>query len=573
MSTVNKQDPTKAPSTSDIESTGSTAEQQAHSNRRNFFKEYIDSFRAPIVQASTKEKLAWEERNNEHDLHRTLSNRHVQMMAVGGAIGAGLFIASGKALNTGGPGSLLIAFLVNGLLMFGVMNAICELAISYPSINSVYSFVEKLIEPSWGFALGWLYLIQWIACIPLQIVATGMTLMFYEPPVHIAVFLTVFYIAIILLNFVPVRQYGEVEAFLCYIKLIAIAGFLILGTIIICGGTPKNGYLGAHTWHDPGAFANGFKGFVTVFLTAAFSYTGTELVGLASTEAKDPIKTVTKASRQIVFRIGGIYIIMLFLLGLIVPYTDSRIFSGSNKYDAKASPFVIAMEIAGINVLPQIFNAVILIAVLSVGVSGVWAASRSLNSLANVGYAPAIFKRLDRSGRPMIANLFCLMFGALCYVQLSSNATEVFVWLTSLIGVGSLINWFSICVCHIRFRKVLKLNGISTDELAYKAALGTVGSYIGAILSVVIIIGQFYVSISPLSAQPGAYSFFQSFLGFPLAIFAFLGRKVWKRSKFIRTRDINVDKGRKLFTQDELILSRSYWDDKPWYKRLFMYII
>jgi amino acid transporter len=185
------------------------------------------------------------------------------------------------------------------------------------------------------------------------------------------------------------------------IKVIAILGFIILGIVLILGGGPNHQYIGGKYWHDPGSFANGFKGVCSVFVKAAIAFGGTELVGMAAAETDNPQKTIPRATKQVFWRITLFYLVSLTIIGGLVPYTSPRLLSGSSSYDASASPFVIAIEDAGIKVLPSIFNAVILSAVLSADNSAVYGASRTLCALAENGQAPKLFTYIDRKGRPL----------------------------------------------------------------------------------------------------------------------------------------------------------------------------
>jgi amino acid transporter len=177
------------------------------------------------------------------------------------------------------------------------------------------------------------------------------------------------------MNLFGVRGYAEIEFFISLIKVVAVIGFIILGIVLTVGGGPNHKYLGGKYWHDPGSFAHGFQGVCSVFVTAAFAFAGTELVGLAAAETANPRKTIPRATKQAFWRVTIFYIVSLTLIGYLVPYTSAHLLNGASGYDASASPFVIAIEDAGIKVLPSIFNAVILSAVLSIGNSSVYSAS------------------------------------------------------------------------------------------------------------------------------------------------------------------------------------------------------
>jgi len=211
--------------------------------------------------------------------------------------------------------------------------------------------------------------------------------------------------------------------------------------VIDCGGGPQGGYLGATTWHNPGALAYGFKGVCTTFVTAAFAFAGTELVGLAAAECENPRKTIPRATKQVFWRITIFYMVSLFLVGLIVPYTNPQLLNGTSSVDIKASPFVIAIQNAGIKVLPSIFNVVILISVLSVGNSSTYGSTRTICALAEIGQAPKWFIYVDKKGRPMVALLFALIFVGLAYINIAPVGATVFNWLLALSGLSSFFTW------------------------------------------------------------------------------------------------------------------------------------
>jgi amino acid transporter len=290
--------------------------------------------------------------------------------------------------------------------------------------------------------MGWNYAMSWLVVLPLELTAAGITVDYWNSGINVGVFITIFLVLIVCINFAGVRGYGEAEFVFSIIKVIAVVGFIILSIIIDCGGAPQGGYLGAHSWHDPGALANGFKGVCSVFVTAAFAFAGTELVGLAAAECENPRRTIPRATKQVFWRITLFYMISLFLVGLIVPYNNPQLLNGESTVDIKASPFVIAIQNAGIKVLPSIFNAVILISVLSVGNSSTYGSTRTISALAEIGQAPKIFSYIDKKGRPLYALAFALLFAGLAYINIAPVGTTVFNWLLALSGLSSFFTWY-----------------------------------------------------------------------------------------------------------------------------------
>ncbi|EEP75986.1 conserved hypothetical protein [Uncinocarpus reesii 1704] len=286
-------------------------------------------------------------------LVRALGERHLQMIGIGGSIGAGLFIGSGKALSTGGPASLLLGFSVVGIMVVCNIQALGELAVTYPVNGAFYMYSVRFIDPAWGFAIGWQYAISWLITLPFEITCAGLTIQFWTSNINIGVWVAVFLGTLIVIQFFGIKGYGESEFILALIKVIACIGLIILGIIINVGGVPTDtrGYIGGRYWHDPGAFRNGFKGFVSVLVAAAFAYGGAEMAPREATQ--------------------------------------------------KPSPFVLAAQLAGIKALPSIINAVITLAVISVANTCSYGSTRTLQALASTGNGPKAFAYVDSKGRPV----------------------------------------------------------------------------------------------------------------------------------------------------------------------------
>jgi len=506
-------------------------------------------------------------------LQQKLKPRHLQMIAVGGSIGTGLFIGSGGALSTGGPGALLIAWGVMGFMLLMTVQAMGEMAIMYPVSGGFYTLAGRFLDNGWAFGMGWLYVLQWAVTLPVELTAAGFTMQYWTKDVPIAVWMTVFWLAIIILNVFGTLGYAEEEFFASALKLIVVIIFIILGIVLNCGGGPSSGeygsYVGGKYYHDPGAFAAGFKGVCAVFVTAAFSFSGTELVGLAAAETPNPRKTMPSAIKNTFWRITIIYILSLLVIGLNVPYNDPNLLGGS--YDANTSPFVRMIDLAHISGLNHLVNATITVSVLSIGLSCVYGGSRTLTALAEQGYAPRIFTYVDKAGRPLWSVIFLLAWGAISYVNTAAAGSEVFDWLLAVSGLSALFTWGSIMMCHIRFRKAWRVQGHSIDELPFRAIFGVTGSWIGLILIVLVFIAQFYTAIWPVGEKGSAETFFKAYLALPIVLALWIGGYIWKRERPRRSHEIDLDTGRKVWDSAEKIRAiRAARRQKPWYVRLYI---
>jgi yeast amino acid transporter len=393
--------------------------------------------------------------------------------------------------------------------------------------------------------MGWNYAMLWLSVLPLELTAAGMTVHYWDPNINVGILITVFLLFIAAINMVGVRGYGEAEFVFSLIKILAVIGFIICGIVIDVGGGPNKAFLGAQTWSDPGAFGHGFKGVCSVFVTAAFAFGGTELVGLTAAECDNPRKTLPRAARQVFWRITLFYMISLTVIGMLVPYNDPRLLGATSSVDVRASPFVIAISNSGIKVLPSIMNAVVLISVLSVGNSATYGATRTICAMAEIGQAPKIFSYIDKKGRPLVVLGLTLLCGCLAYINLAPSGGEVFTWLLSISGLCVLLTWTSICIAHLRFRKAWRVQGYSTDDIPYTAAFGIWGSWIGLLIAGLALVSQFYIALFPIGKTPNAKSFMEAYLTVPIVAFFFIVWKVLKRTRFVKASETDIITGRR----------------------------
>lgn len=552
--------------------------------KRPFFTRMVDSFgRAPETDTWRRDQHGQILRDANGDpekqlpdeaLKRNLKGRHLQMIAIGGSIGTGLFVGSGGSFTAGGPASVLIAFLIIGLMLFAVVHALGELAVMYPVQGSFAVFGTRFIDPAWGFAMGWNYALQWLIVLPLELSAAAIVINYWDTGVHVGIWITIFFLIIVAINLCGVKGYGEAEFYFSSIKVIAVVGFIIAAICIDVGASPSGIYFGTKTYSNPGAFNNGFPGLCAVFVNAAFSFAGTELIGLAAAETENPRKILPRATKQVFWRILLFYVISLLLVGFIVPYDHPDLLNGSSK--AASSPFVIAIKLGGIKVLPDLFNGVILVAILSVGNSSTYGSSRTIAALAHIGQAPKIFGYIDRKGRPMAALALALVFGLLAYINLAATGPTIFNWLLAISGLSSFFTWGSICLCHVRFRKGWKVQGHTLAEIPFTSACGVIGSWIGFVINFLCLVAQFYVAVFPVGSgtTASAYDFFQLYLAVPVIIGFYVVYKAlnWRTSKFVRSSTMDVLSGRRQVDIDAMEADAAEKAALPSWKRFYVWL-
>ena len=466
-------------------------------------------------------------------------------------------------------------------MIYCTVQALGEMAVLYPVAGSFSAYSTRFLDPAWGFAMGWNYAMQWLVVLPLEVVAAAITVNYWPCNISPAAFVAIFLTIIICINLFGIKGYGEAEFLFSIIKVIAVIGFIILGIILDIGGGPTGDYVGGRYWHNPGAFHYGFKGLCSVFVTAAFAFAGTELVGLAAAETANPRKSLPTAVKQVFWRITLFYVVSLTLVGLLVPYTDPRLI-GSSGADAKASPFVIAIKTAGITGLDSVMNVVIMISVLSVGNSSVYGSSRTLAALAEQGQAPKIFAYIDRQGRPLVAIIFASVLGFVAFLSASNKEVTAFLWMQAISGLSSIFTWGSICLAHIRFRRAWRKQGHTLNELAFRSQAGVIGSWIGFLFNALVLVVQFWTGFAPVPDQNGGriegagpltQNFFQAYLAFPIVLAFFIPYKIYYRTSFMRSKDMDLMTGRRELNLQELLaeeeVEKAAW---PKWKKAYKFL-
>jgi len=420
------------------------------------------------------------------------------------------------------------------------------------------------------------YAMQWLIVLPLEIVAASITIDFWNKTLHPSISVTIFLVLIISINLFGVKGYGEAEFLFSLVKVVGVIGFIILGIIINCAGNPNGGYIGGKFWVEPGPFNNGFKGLCSIFVSAAFAFSGTELIGLAAAETANPRKSLPTAIKQVFWRITLFYIVSLTLVGLLVAHDDERLLNeGTANANTAASPFTIAIEDAGITVLPSVMNVVILIAILSVGNSAVFGSTRTLAALADQGHAPKIFGYVDRKGRPIVAIAIASALGFIAYAIESGQEGTVLSWMLALSGLSSIFTWGSICLSHIRFRRAWALQGHSLDELAFVSQPGVAGSWVGFIFNVLVLAAQFWTGVWPINygeigVKGQVKSFFLAYLAAPIVLVMYGGYKWRYKTKVWRARDMDLQTGMRELNLGKLLKAkREEKEEWPRWKRWY----
>lgn len=477
--------------------------------------------------------------SSSNQLQRGLRARHLSMIAIGGSIGTGLFLASGATINAAGPGGALVAYVSICIMVYFLMTSLGEMATFLPVSGSFSTYASRFVDPSLGFALGWNYWYNWAVTIAVEIAAGALIMKFWFPESSSFLWSAMFLAIMFGLNFLSVKSYGEGEFWFALIKVIAIVLFIGTGLAMIFGimGGEAVGFKNFTV--DDAPFHGGFMAMIGVFMVAGFSFQGTELVGIAAGESENPRVNVPRAIKQVFWRILLFYILSIVVIGLLIPYTDPNLVNGDLENIA-VSPFTLVFEKAGLAFAASVMNAVILTSVLSCGNSGMYASARMLWIMAREGKAPKFLGTLNSRGIPVNALCATTAVGMLAFLASLFGDGVVYMWLLNASGMSGFIAWVGIAICHYRFRKAYVAQGRDLNDLPYKAKWYPFGPVFAFILCMIVIFGQNYGAFT--GDEIDWNGILVSYIGLPLFIILWLGYKFTNRTKVIPLQECDFNK-------------------------------
>ncbi|KAL9026774.1 MAG: hypothetical protein Q9196_004615 [Gyalolechia fulgens] len=500
-------------------------------------------------------------------LHRGLKSRQITMIAIGGAIGTGLIIGTGSALAKAGPLSILISYSIVGFIVYMVMCALGEMAAYLPIQSGFTGYAARFCDPALGFSLGYTYWFKYIIVTPNQLTAAALVIQYWVPreKVNPGVFIAIFLVVIILINYLGIRYFGEIEFWLSSVKILTIVGLLILSLVLVLGGGPDHDRKGFRYWKDPGAmktlYGTGdkgrFLGLWSTFVTATFAYLGTELVGVTVGEAQNPRRVIPRAIKLTFWRIVVFYVLSVLLIGMLVPYNSKALsFATKQTTGASASPFVVAMIESGITGLPGFLNACILIFVFSAANSDLYIATRTLYGLAKEGNSHRIFARTDRRGVPIYALGLSAAIACIAFLNVADDSKKVFGYFVNLVTIFGLLTWISILVTHIYFVRARRAQGVEKHQLAYTAPFGLPGTYFALVFCIVIALFKNFDVFVRVPGREGGerfdyINFITGYLGIPLYLIMIFGYKFISHSKGWTPLEADLVTGKEAIDREE----------------------
>jgi len=386
------------------------------------------------------------------ELKRGLKSRHIQLIALGGAIGTGLFLGIAQTIKMAGP-AVLLGYGIAGVIAFLIMRQLGEMVVDEPVAGSFSYFADKYCGHLPGFLSGWNYWVLYVLVSMAELTAVGIYVQYWWPGVPTWVSALIFFCAINAISLLNVKAFGEMEFWFAIIKVVAIIGMIVFGAYLLASGDAGPQASVANLWQHGGFFPNGWQGLVMAMAVIMFSFGGLELVGITAAEADDPSTTIPRATNQAIYRILIFYIGALGILLSLYPWQN--VVTGG-------SPFVLIFHALDSNLVATALNVVVLTAALSVYNSGVYCNTRMLFGLAKQGNAPRALLRLNRRGVPLAAlGVSALATGA-CVVVNYFMPGEAFEVLMGLVVSALIINWAMISWIHLRFRAQKKAEGKTT---------------------------------------------------------------------------------------------------------------
>ncbi|KAL4805967.1 amino acid permease/ SLC12A domain-containing protein [Aspergillus unguis] len=461
------------------------------------------------------------------------------LITIGGAINTGLMIAFGNALSRSGPASILISYTFVGFIVFMVLSALGEVASFSPEPTTLHIQAKKFCGPSLGFTLGWIYWLKYMTMIINQISA-GYLVITYWPTagfVNKVVYITAFLFVIISMNYWSGRFLGRYEVLLSSFKVLIVLGLIILSLVIAFGGGPDHTRKGFRYWKNPGAFAvfdedrtalGVFRAIFRSFPSTTLSYLGTELIGMAVLHNRDSRKAAARAIQQTFYRILTFNLVVVTLLGMAIPYDEHDPALPIYTSKRSASAFVVAVQMAHVNVLPDILNACILLFVVSSASRALCMATRIIRELSFERNAPRFLRRADKRGVPVYALGVSCAPALLGFLNLLSISGRLWSYLVNLVTMFSILTWISILIMHISFVRYRRKHQMPMGVTPFKAPFGILGSWVALVLCILIPVMRaielcdrnFYINGLDVGA------FVTSFLGIPLYFALVLGYKI-----------------------------------------------
>lgn len=453
------------------------------------------------------------------------------MIAIGGSIGSGIFIASGTAIHMAGPGGALLAYCIISLMVYFLMTSLGEMSTLIPSTGSFCDYATRFVDPAFGFAMSYNYWINWAVTTAVDLSAAALIMHTWVPQVSFLLWAALFFTLIVALNFASVGVYGEMQYWFSGIKVVAVILFILVGIFVILGLLGHQKPLDFSNWVMGDApFHAGWIGFMSVLMIAGFSFQGTEIFGMTAGETKDPGTSIPRAVKSVFWRILLFYILSMGVISFLIPYNNPQLITASTT-NVGASPFTLVFQMAGLHFAEVTMTIVILLAILSAANASMYTATRTLWHIAQEKNAPKIFGRTTKHGIPVAALLFSSLISGAVFLSSVVGEGQLFIWLLNISSLTGFIAWFGIALCHYRFRRAYLAQGHKLTDLPYYAKGFPFGPVFALCLCIVVVLGQQFDAW--VSHRVNIDNLIGAYIGLPIFLVFYFGYKFVRKTKLI----------------------------------------
>ncbi|EXJ76880.1 hypothetical protein A1O3_10525 [Capronia epimyces CBS 606.96] len=526
--------------------------------------------------ASSLDHSEGETESIEHgfgQLHRSFTPRQIHIISLGSNVGSGLFIATGKALASGGPGTMFFAYLMVCSGVWANLQTLGEMTIAFPTSGNYVDYAGRWVDPALAFGAGFAEWLGWVAVFASEAGFFVILVNYWaEGAVPEAAWITIFLVICLVVFFLPNKAFAWLQSFGSMVKIILFLLIVVLSLALIGGAGSTGSVHDGSYWTNGLAFQNGFGGFANCALLAIWAVGDQVFIGVMGGEAKSPRYSMAHAATLVPFRTGFMYIVCVIFIGLLVPSDDPHLLGGSG---AAASPFVIAVTEAGIKGLPDLINACIIIGVVAIALESIYLPSRMIRTMALQGLIPSFLGKCDSRGRPRwalaITALVAIVFS---YMSLSGGGTTALNWFISITSASFFCNWAIIAVSNYRFHQALRAQGDRIFDQTYSwqsIAWPLAPAYL-LIVCLMLLVCLLYAAISPLGgAGFTANNFFQYTIGLIVIVVFTVAYKIIMRTKWQDVATADLVRGRHVLSADEIKRLDEYYR-RPLWRRIGTYV-
>ncbi|KAF2015672.1 hypothetical protein BU24DRAFT_369562 [Aaosphaeria arxii CBS 175.79] len=506
-------------------------------------------------------------RNGE--FKRTFTQRQIHIIALGSNVGSGIFIGIGKALADGGPGNMILAYLMVCVLVWAVLQTLSEMTIIFPTSGNFIDYADRWVDPALAFGAGFAEWLGWTAIVAAEAIFFSVLVdLWADGAVPLAALLTMFLVATFIIFLLPNSYFAWFEYVTSVIKIFLFLLIIVSGIAVLCGAGPKGYIHSGVNYTELGAFKNGFGGFARCALLACWAVGDQVFIGILAGETKSPRMSMGHATKLVPYRVIGMYMTSVILATFLVRSDNSRLLGGSGASGAAASPFVIGLRDVGIAGIPDILNAGMILGVLAISAEAVYLSSRILRTMAHQKLIPEFMAKVDSKGRPRWALAITVATSILLtYLALSGGGNEALNWFLNITSSSFFCNWLIIGFTSFRFRASIKAqqDPVFSAPFAWKSSKYPLAPAFLLAGSTVLLISCIYAGVKPLGGGGfTAENFFSYMLGF-LIIFGFtLIYKIGMRTKWRSPSTADLTTGRRNLSEEEILELESYYKLSSW---------